>query len=247
MAPTRSQIGSFLISLALHVGVIVLASGVAYTVAELRRPIPVALLPGGGGGAGEGREVEGAAVEASAPSAAAAVPAPAAPRVPAKAVRAAPRAKAAAARPARREKRPPRSRELASVAPPASGGTGTGSGPGEGSGSGGGVGGGRGAGAGAGQGAGRALDMRLYCVSCPEPAYPRLARARGWQGAADVELTVLADGRVDGVELGRSSGFDVLDRAALEVARQSRFAPPPEALEPPVRGRLAYRFELRQR
>ena len=118
-------------------------------------------------------------------------------------------------------------------------------GEGSGSGSGGGSGSGEGTGAGAGRGPGHGVDLRLYCISCPEPPYPRLARVRGWQGATDIELTVLADGRVDGATITHSSGFDVLDRAALDVARQSRFSPPPPSLEPPVRGRLAYRFELR--
>jgi protein TonB len=128
--------------------------------------------------------------------------------------------------------------------PPAAGGVGTGGGPAAGSGSGGH---GGGAGSGSGAGVGRAVDLRLYCLSCPEPSYPRLARARGWQGATDVELTILADGRVDDASVSRSSGFDVLDRAALEVARRSRFSPPAAAFEPPLRGRLAYRFELRSR
>lgn len=242
----RSQFGSFAVSLALHAGLIALAAGVVYGVAAPRAAIPVSLLPGGGG-AGTAAEVP--AIE----PAAKAVEVGRVERVEpvAKVERKAPvRVAVAKAKPVR-----PQASAPAAILPPAAeaagsgagSGEGTGSGPGSGSGSGGGSGSGDGGGIGAGHGSGQALDLRLYCVSCPEPSYPRVARARGWQGAADVELTVLADGRVEEVSLARSSGFEVLDSAALAVARQSRFSPPPQTVDPPVRGKLAYRFELRGR
>jgi len=72
-----------------------------------------------------------------------------------------------------------------------------------------------------------------------------LARKRGWQGVVDVVLVVGADGTVTRAEVGRSSGYDVLDRAAVEVARSSRFRPPASVgLEPPVQGYIEYRFVL---
>jgi protein TonB len=239
----RSQLGSFAVSMALHAGLIGLAAGAVYRVAAPRAAIPVSLLPGGGGGAGVA-----VAVPAAAPAAAAVkiektekvekMEKKAPPHVAMAKPKAAPapqRSAPAAAQPAAVE----------AVGLGVVGGAGTGSGVGSGSGSGGGSGSGEGGGVGAGHGKGQALDLRLYCLSCPEPLYPRVARARGWQGATDVELTVLADGRVDDVSVARSSGFDVLDSAALEVARQSRFSPPPQTVAPPVRGKLAYRFELR--
>ena len=98
---------------------------------------------------------------------------------------------------------------------------------------------------GSGGGAGDGSDERAYCVYCPEPHYPLIARARGWQGSVDVGLSVLADGSVHNASLRRSSGYSVLDEAAITVARQSRFRPPTASgLPAPLRGRIEYRFEL---
>ncbi len=104
---------------------------------------------------------------------------------------------------------------------------------------------GAGTGEGIGRGTGGSGDQRAYCVYCPEPRYPLIARARGWQGTVDVGLLVLADGSVDTAGVRRSSGYGALDRAAIAVARQSRFTPPAAAgLPTPLRGRIEYRFEL---
>ncbi|HVO23989.1 MAG TPA: TonB family protein [Candidatus Margulisiibacteriota bacterium] len=105
--------------------------------------------------------------------------------------------------------------------------------------------GGGGVGQGAGGGNGDGTDQRAACVYCPEPRYPLIARARGWQGRVDVGLLVLADGTVDAASLRRSSGYEVLDAAAVAVARQSRFSPPAaHGLTAPLHGRIEYRFEL---
>jgi len=93
---------------------------------------------------------------------------------------------------------------------------------------------------------GDGLDARAFCISCPEPAYPLIARARGWQGTVEVALLVRADGSVNGASLGRSSGYQALDDAALTVARRSRFHLPADGgLPTPLRGRMEYRFVLR--
>jgi protein TonB len=90
-----------------------------------------------------------------------------------------------------------------------------------------------------------ALDARAFCVSCPEPSYPLIARARGWQGTVEVALFVRADGSVNGASLGRSSGYQALDDAAIAVARLSRFhLPDDHGLPTPLRGRMEYRFVL---
>lgn len=77
---------------------------------------------------------------------------------------------------------------------------------------------------------------------CPQPHYPLIARARGWQGTVEVLLSVLADGAVNAATLWRSSGYSVLDQAAVAAAQHSRFTPPRETA--PLRGRMEYRFEL---
>ena len=57
------------------------------------------------------------------------------------------------------------------------------------------------------------------------PAYPPLARLRGYQGVVVLFVEVLADGRVGQVEIKRSAGHDILDRAALEAVRIWSFEP----------------------
>jgi len=92
--------------------------------------------------------------------------------------------------------------------------------------------------AGGGDGAG---DLRPWCSACPVPVYPARARREGWQGTVDVDLDVGGDGAVEHASVGRSSGFAVLDAAAVTVARCSRFR---VAAGAERRGQLRYRFVL---
>jgi len=106
-------------------------------------------------------------------------------------------------------------------------------------------GGARGGGGRRGRGGDGAGDQRASCVYCPAPRYPLIARARGWQGTVRVGLSVSADGSVTEASLRESSGYRVLDRAAVAVARRSRFAPPASRGMPsPLRGRIDYLFRL---
>ncbi len=52
--------------------------------------------------------------------------------------------------------------------------------------------------------------------------YPQLARRRGWQGAVRLRFTVAADGNVSKVELAETSGYSLLDAAALRTAKTLR-------------------------
>lgn len=45
--------------------------------------------------------------------------------------------------------------------------------------------------------------------------YPRIARHRGWEGRVEVGLRVEANGRLSDIRVLRTSGYAVLDRAAL--------------------------------
>lgn len=49
--------------------------------------------------------------------------------------------------------------------------------------------------------------------------YPRQAEDAGWQGTAEVRVTVLAGGMAQDPELLHSSGHAVLDRAAVDMLR----------------------------
>lgn len=125
----------------------------------------------------------------------------------------------------------------AGVGPDTAGKSGTGGSGGEGKG------GGKGLGRGGGTGTGNGLQA--HCLYCPKPDYPRVARLRGWEGTADVEVLVARDGSVRDAQIHRSSGHAVLDDAAVSVALESRFKLP-DANREPVRGLIAYGFRLRQ-
>ncbi|MFL6654569.1 MAG: TonB family protein [Sulfurifustis sp.] len=60
-------------------------------------------------------------------------------------------------------------------------------------------------------------------------SYPRQAQRRGWQGQVELQLHIAPDGRLVDAQVSRSSGFDVLDRQALEMARLARPLPEPPA------------------
>jgi protein TonB len=132
--------------------------------------------------------------------------------------------------------------EVAAIGTGAGAGSGSGEGAGSGSGSGGGAGSGHGSGVGTGVGAGAAGDLRALCLSCPEPQYPRIARARGWQGTVDIDVAIAGNGQVADASVAQSSGYAALDDAALDVARRSRFQLAGAA--DTVHGRIAYRFRL---
>ena len=61
--------------------------------------------------------------------------------------------------------------------------------------------------------------------------YPRIAQMRGWQGEAIVELQLDGNGKLKSKKIIQSSGYDALDKQALEmVEKAAPFPAPPEAL-----------------
>jgi len=58
-----------------------------------------------------------------------------------------------------------------------------------------------------------------------EAVYPLGARLRGEEGAVRMIVRIGEDGRVEVVEIGESSGFTILDRAAERAVRRTLFAP----------------------
>ncbi|HEY3326221.1 MAG TPA: energy transducer TonB [Novimethylophilus sp.] len=61
--------------------------------------------------------------------------------------------------------------------------------------------------------------------------YPRIAQIRGWQGSVKVELHIDANGGITSINISESSGFEVLDKQALEMVRKTLPLPQsPEAL-----------------
>jgi periplasmic protein TonB len=80
----------------------------------------------------------------------------------------------------------------------------------------------------------------------PLPPYPRVAREHGWEGTTLLRVEVLDDGTGGKVEILKSSGYQVLDEAALETVRRWKFLParsgdtPIRSLvEIPIRFRMA--------
>lgn len=59
----------------------------------------------------------------------------------------------------------------------------------------------------------------------PKPEYPQRARAAEMEGQSIVEALVDIDGKIIEVRLVKSSGFGILDEAALEAARKAVFTP----------------------
>lgn len=58
-----------------------------------------------------------------------------------------------------------------------------------------------------------------------DPTYPWEARRNRWQGTVLLAVTVSSDGRPIAIDIARSSGYGVLDEAAVEAVRQWRFVP----------------------
>ena len=61
--------------------------------------------------------------------------------------------------------------------------------------------------------------------------YPRIAQMRGWQGEATIELQLDGSGKILSSKIKKPSGYEVLDKQALEmVERATPFPPPPAVL-----------------
>ena len=74
----------------------------------------------------------------------------------------------------------------------------------------------------------------VKCLSCPKPKYPKRALQQGVEGEPKVLITINDNGRVQSVELKRSSGNAEIDRAALEASRRSLFQAIPGGAKVPI-------------
>ncbi len=64
------------------------------------------------------------------------------------------------------------------------------------------------------------LESLLRDALAPHFTYPLMARRNGWQGQVQVGLRVEADGRLSHVRIAHSSGYRLLDSAALTALTQ---------------------------
>lgn len=49
-----------------------------------------------------------------------------------------------------------------------------------------------------------------------ELTYPAIARRKGWQGIVKLELHIEADGSITDLQIDETSGYSILDKAALQ-------------------------------
>ena len=61
--------------------------------------------------------------------------------------------------------------------------------------------------------------------SNPKPKYPGVATSRGWEGTVRLLVKVSVEGDSEEVTVQRSSGYDVLDEAAIEAVEKWKFIP----------------------
>jgi len=169
------------------------------------RVIPVSLIEGWGGGAGEG------------PSAGepppAATPAPAVARPPASP----PKLRRPAARADSRPAPPAAAGAEPTGGTPETGGVESGEG---------------GGGRGGGDGPGAGVAGAAYGAN-PLPPYPLVARRLGMQGMVELDVLVAPDGHAVDVRIRRSSGFAPLDEVAVKTVRERwRFVPARQGTQP---------------
>jgi len=82
--------------------------------------------------------------------------------------------------------------------------------------------------------------------SNPSPKYPRIARIRGYQGNVLLDVLVNQDGKVDDLKIYKSSGYPILDRAAVSSVKHWLFEPGMVGEDKVVMWvRVPIRFELR--
>ena len=57
------------------------------------------------------------------------------------------------------------------------------------------------------------------------PDYPPVAKKNNWEGTVELRVQVLTNGRTGKISVSSSSGYSVLDDAAVETMRHWRFSP----------------------
>jgi len=85
----------------------------------------------------------------------------------------------------------------------------------------------------------------LYRIN-PLPEYPKIARRRGYQGSVVLEVQVGRNGSVVDLRVSRSSGYPILDKAAIATVKDWSFEPGMVGKErADMWVRIPIRFELK--
>jgi len=69
------------------------------------------------------------------------------------------------------------------------------------------------------------IEARPLFKKNPTPRYPRIARRRGYEGTVILEVFVDPYGRVGDLNIYKSSGYSILDRAARASVKNWHFEP----------------------
>jgi TonB family protein len=80
-------------------------------------------------------------------------------------------------------------------------------------------------------GTGALTAYPLYRENMP-PAYPEIARIRGYEGVVLVAAEILPNGRVGNMKIRKSSGYAILDQSALEGVKPWKFEPAKKSGKP---------------
>lgn len=95
-----------------------------------------------------------------------------------------------------------------------------------------------------GSGNGGSPFLQVQITYSPMPEYPDSARKAGWQGTVTLRVLVDEEGKSKSVEVYQSSGFALLDQAAVETVRKRwRFYPAREG-EKRVENRIRIPIEF---
>ncbi|MGI2218127.1 energy transducer TonB [Shewanella baltica] len=88
------------------------------------------------------------------------------------------------------------------------------------------------------------LAKPLFATAPPQPTYPRIARKKGFEGTATIEVMFNELGEQLALTLVTSSGFSLLDQAAIAAVENWQFAAPTPRLASHYRVRVPIRFAL---
>ena len=68
-------------------------------------------------------------------------------------------------------------------------------------------------------------EIKITCLNCFEPKYPKLAIKRGYEGIMRLKIWIRRNGTVSKVEVLKSTGYNILDSSGIEAANKSTFYP----------------------
>ncbi|WP_298770558.1 energy transducer TonB [uncultured Shewanella sp.] len=88
------------------------------------------------------------------------------------------------------------------------------------------------------------VSQPKFAAPPAQPDYPRLARKKGFEGITTLEVLFDQAGKQLSLKLISSSGFNLLDKAALEAVKKWRFSAPNEQTAYTYKVRVPIKFSL---